>query len=130
MGATKTDKVSNFASHNQKLQQLTKKFEEELLAEKPWQMLGEAKGTQRPADSLLEATPQFEGASKIAPIITVEHTQSIEEMIKSRILAEDWDDVIPRELPDIGMKQNGELPEVSQEKSKLSLGELYEREYL
>jgi U3 small nucleolar RNA-associated protein MPP10 len=52
-------------------------------------------------------------------------------MIKRRVLAEDWDDVIPRELPDIGLnKRNGELPEVSQEKSKLSLGELYEREYL
>jgi U3 small nucleolar RNA-associated protein MPP10 len=67
----------------------------------------------------------------MAPIITVEHTLSIEDMIKKRILAEDWDDVVPRELPDIGMsKRNGELPEVSQEKSKLSLGELYEREYL
>lgn len=126
----KIEKLSNFASHSQKLQQMTKKFEEEMLAEKPWQMLGEAKGSQRPADSLLEATPLFEGASKSAPIITVEHTESLEEMIKARILAEDWDDVIPRELPDIGMKKDGELPEVSQEKSKLSLGELYEREYL
>jgi len=70
-------------------------------------------------------------ASKQAPIITVEHTTNLEEIIKRRILAEDWDDVVPRELPDVGWhKKRGELPEVSQEKSKLGLGELYEREYL
>jgi U3 small nucleolar RNA-associated protein MPP10 len=55
----------------------------------------------------------------------------LEETIKKRILNEDWDDVIPRELPDVGWEsKRGELPEVSQEKSKLGLGELYEREYL
>jgi len=57
--------------------------------------------------------------------------RSLEELIKKRILDEDWDDVVPRELPDVGWhKKRGELPEVSQEKSKLGLGELYEREYL
>jgi U3 small nucleolar RNA-associated protein MPP10 len=102
-----------------------------MLAEKPWQMLGETRSMARPVNSLLDSTPEFEVANKIAPVITVEHTGNLEEIIKRRILAEDWDDVIPRELPDVGWhKQRGELPEVSQEKSKLSLGELYEREYL
>ncbi len=123
--------LSNYTKRNTKLKEMTEELEKDLLAEKPWQMVGEAKGTQRPTNSLLEVTPTFEVATKMAPIITVEHTLSIEEIIKKRILAEDWDDVIPRELPDIGLsKRNGELPEVSQEKSKLSLGELYEREYL
>jgi U3 small nucleolar RNA-associated protein MPP10 len=123
--------MSNYKKRSQKLEDLTQELEQEMLAEKPWQMLGETTGTKRPENSLLEATPEFEFATKMAPIITAEHTESIEEMIKRRILAEDWDDVIPRELPDIGLdKRNGELPEVSQEKSKLSLGELYEREYL
>ena len=126
-----TKKLSNYATKNTKLEKMTEELEKDLLAEKPWQMVGEAKGSQRPTNSLLEVTPTFEIATKMAPIITVEHTLSIEDMIKKRILAEDWDDVVPRELPDIGMsKRNGELPEVSQEKSKLSLGELYEREYL
>ena len=123
--------VSNYSKRNHKLEEMTKELEKDLLAEKPWQMSGETKGTQRPTNSLLEVTPTFEVATKLAPIITVDHTVSIEEMIKRRILAEDWDDVVPRELPDIGLNQRkGELPEVSQEKSKLSLGELYEREYL
>jgi len=124
-------KSSRHAERSNKLEEMTKELEKELLAEKPWQMVGETKGTQRPTNSLLEVTPTFEFATKMAPMVTVEHTLSIEEMIKKRILAEDWDDIVPRELPDIGLdKRNGELPEVSQEKSKLSLGELYEREYL
>jgi len=114
-----------------KLEKQTAQLEKEMLAEKPWQMVGESKGTSRPVNSLLEATPEFEVATKMAPLITVEHTENIEDMIKKRILKEDWDDVAPRELPDVGWnKKRGELPEVSQEKSKLGLGELYEREYL
>lgn len=103
----------------------------EMLAEKPWQMTGESSATARPVNSLLEATPEFEVVNKMAPVITVQHTENLEDVIKRRVLNEDWDDVIPRELPDVGWhKQRGELPEVSQEKSKLGLGELYEREYL
>ena len=129
--ANEDKKLSDFAQRTKKMTALTEVLEKEALAEKPWQMLGEASSKKRPENSLLEVTPEFEFASKMAPIITQEHTVSIEEMIKLRILAEDWDDVVPRELPDIGLdKRNGELPEVSQEKSKLSLGELYEREYL
>ena len=125
------EKLSAYAERSKKLEVMTKDLEKEALAEKPWQMMGESSSKKRPENSLLENTPEFEFATKMAPIITQEHTESIEEMLKRRILAEDWDDVVPRELPDIGLdKRNGELPEVSQEKSKLSLGELYEREYL
>jgi U3 small nucleolar RNA-associated protein MPP10 len=114
-----------------RLRKQTEQLESELLAEKPWQMTGETKSTSRPVNSLLEGTPEFEMASKQAPTITIEHTTNIEEAIKKRIIDEDWDDVVPRELPDVGWhKKRGELPEVSQEKSKLGLGELYEREYL
>jgi U3 small nucleolar RNA-associated protein MPP10 len=114
-----------------KLLAQTEQLEKEMLAEKPWQMTGETGSSSRPLNSLLDSTPEFEVASKMAPVITVEHTADLEEVIKSRILAEDWDDVVPRELPDVGWhKKRGELPEVSQEKAKLGLGELYEREYL
>jgi len=122
------------STHNiksKKLEEQTLRIEEEMMAEKPWKMLGEAKGTNRPSDSLLDSTPEFEVAFKPPPIITAGHTADIEEIIKKRIIEEDWDDVVPRELPDIGAsKRGGEAPEVSQEKSKLGLGELYEREYL
>jgi U3 small nucleolar RNA-associated protein MPP10 len=122
------DKKSKGAS---KLETQIQQLEKDMLAEKPWQMKGETTSSDRPINSLLDSTPEFEIATKMAPVVTVEHTASIEEMIKKRVLEEDWDDVVPRELPDVGWhKKRGELPEVSQEKSKLSLGELYEREYL
>lgn len=74
-----------------KLEEQTKQLESEILAEKPWAMRGETSGTARPLNSLLEATPQFEVSSKVAPIVTQEHSESIEAVIKQRILAEDWD---------------------------------------
>ena len=127
----KNDKKKNLTKEEEKLRRQTDELEKELINEKPWQMKGESKSTSRPTNSLLEGTPEFEMASKQAPIITVEHTIDLEDAIKKRIIAEDWDDVVPRELPDIGWnKKRGEAPEVSQEKSKLGLGELYEREYL
>ena len=127
----KNDKKKFFTKQEEKLRRQTDELEKELIDEKPWQMKGESKSMSRPVNSLLEGTPGFEMASKQAPIITVEHTIDLEEAIKRRIIAEDWDDVVPRELPDIGWdKKRGEAPEVSQEKSKLGLGELYEREYL
>jgi U3 small nucleolar RNA-associated protein MPP10 len=114
-----------------KLLEQTEQLERDILAEKPWQMKGETVSSARPVNSLLDCTPEFEVATKVNPIITIAHTANLEDIIKQRIVAEDWDDVIPRELPDVGWyKKKGELPEVSQEKSKLGLGELYEREYL
>mmetsp|Transcript_2597 Transcript_2597/g.4218 ORF Transcript_2597/g.4218 Transcript_2597/m.4218 type:complete len:871 (+) Transcript_2597:124-2736(+) len=133
MGEEEDDKqkLSTHDIKSKKLEEQTLRLEEEMMAEKPWRMLGEAKGTNRPSDSLLDSTPEFEVAFKPPPIITAGHTADIEEIIKKRIIEEDWDDVIPRELPDIGAsKRGGDAPEVSQEKSKLGLGELYEREYL
>lgn len=124
-------KLSRHERQSEKLQEETKKLEQEMIGAKPWQMVGEAASSARPVNSLLDGAPEFQVASKIAPLITEEHTASLEEVIKRRILAEDWDEVIPRELPDVAWnRKRGELPEVSQEKAKLGLGELYEREYL
>ncbi|KAL7539195.1 hypothetical protein ACHAXR_009078 [Thalassiosira sp. AJA248-18] len=125
-------KLSAHAIQSKKLQEQTLQLEQDMMAEKPWRMMGEAKGTDRTTDSLLDSTPEFEVAFKPPPILTAEHTTDIETMIKQRVIDEDWDDVVPRELPDIGLNKRGggDAPDVSQEKSKLGLGELYEREYL
>lgn len=123
--------TTKLSKRTDRLLQQTDELEQEMLAEKPWHMIGEAKGAARPMNSLIESTPEFETATKAAPVITVEHSLGIEEIVKKRIIAEDWDNVVPRELPDVGWNmKRGEVPEVSQEKSKLGLGELYEREYL
>ena len=50
----------------------------------------------RPENSLLEAALDVERATRVAPVITVEKTASLEEIIKERILAEKFDDVAPK----------------------------------
>ena len=94
-------------------------------------MRGGAGGKNLPSDSLLQSTPEFKSASKSKPVITQEHTSTVENMIKLRVLGEDWDGFTPRALPDVGSRRGGyEEPEVSKEKYKLVLGQLYKREYL
>jgi len=130
---------------NTKLDEQTNIIESSMLAEKPWQLTGEVKSSSRPTNSLLDIMDnnaqdsneqhnnklQFDMAQKLAPIITEEYTHTLESIIKQRILNEEWDDVLPRALPSIlSTNDKEDAPMVSQEKSKLSLGDLYERDYL
>ncbi|KAF0726460.1 hypothetical protein AaE_009607, partial [Aphanomyces astaci] len=62
-----------------------KSLEDEALGDKPWALKGEVKGMARPENSLLEADLEYDRPTKVAPIITVEVTQELEELIKTRI---------------------------------------------
>ena len=85
-----------------------------------------AGGKYIPSGSLFQSTPGFKSVSKAKPIITQEHTSTVENMIKLLVLGEYWDDVISRALPDVGSRRGeDEALEVSQEKLKLDLGEIY-----
>ena len=77
--------------------------------------------------SLLEAVLEYEQATRSAPEITIESTAALEDVIKQRIRDEAWDDVERKVTEQVAKK---ELAEVSQEKSKLGLGEIYEKEYM
>lgn len=61
----------------------------------------------------------------------MESTTALEDVIKQRILDEAFDDVEPRDAPSATtvVSQN-KVPEVSQERSKKGLGELYEEDFL
>ena len=65
-------------------------------------MRGGAGGKYIPSDLLLQSTPEFELESKAKPIITQEHTSTIENMIRLCLLGEDWDNIIPCALSDVG----------------------------
>ena len=56
------------------------------VAPKEWALMGEASSRSRPVNSLLEEDLEFERALKAAPIITEESVNSLEEIIKRRIL--------------------------------------------
>lgn len=121
---------STFERKQRLMLEKIKRLEEENLSEKPWQLMGETNAKKRPVNSLLEEFVTFDVTSAGAPVITEETTLSLEDLIKRRIKDKAWDDVIRKEKPSVQPYEFKRAPELNQEKSKLSLAEVYEKEYL
>ncbi|NWI77085.1 MPP10 protein, partial [Dryoscopus gambensis] len=121
---------SSFEKRQEKMSKKIKSLEEALLEEKPWQLKGEVTGHKRPENSLLEETVLFDHAVRMAPVITEETTFQLEDIIKQRILDEAWDDVVPKEKPKEEAFEYKKRITLDHEKSKLSLAEIYEQEYM
>ncbi len=104
------------------------------MKDKSWELKGEVKGGDRPENSLLSVITDVDRASKPAPIITQEFTTSIEDMIKKRITEGKFNDVVRKTetIDAIGASsaRGNDLPEVSQEKSKLGLGDVYAEQFM
>ncbi|KAK3588802.1 hypothetical protein CHS0354_012015 [Potamilus streckersoni] len=129
-GGKKRETKSSFEKRQEKLTNRISKMEEELLLEKPWQMAGEVGASHRPENSLLEENLQFEHTTRLPPEITEETTMKLEDIIKQRIKDKVWDDVERKVKPKEDVFEYKKRITLDQEKSKLSLGEIYEQEYL
>ncbi|ETO63021.1 hypothetical protein F444_19184 [Phytophthora nicotianae P1976] len=121
--------MSSHQRQRQRLQKEIKDLEQEAISEKPWLLKGEVRSAARPENSLLEAVLDYDRPVKAAPVITEEVSIALEEMIKKRILEDDYDDMI-RKFAGNEEDQKNKLEEVSMEKSKEGLGEIYEKEYM
>ncbi|KAG3118734.1 hypothetical protein PI124_g2763 [Phytophthora idaei] len=121
--------MSSHQRQRQRLQKEIKDLEHEATSEKPWLLKGEVRSAARPENSLLEAVLDYDRPVKAAPVITEEVSIALEEMIKKRILEDDYDDVI-RKFAGNEEDRKNKLEEVSMEKSKEGLGEIYEKEYM
>ncbi|KAK3098861.1 hypothetical protein FSP39_023805 [Pinctada imbricata] len=126
----KTTEKSSFEKHQEKLKDKISKMEDASIAEKPWQLAGEITATSRPENSLLEEHLIYDQTVRLPPVITEETTQTLEEMIRRRIKDKAWDDVERKVKPTENPFEYKKRITLDQEKSKQSLGEIYEQEYL
>ncbi|XP_063432396.1 U3 small nucleolar ribonucleoprotein protein MPP10-like [Mytilus trossulus] len=130
LGRAKPQDKSSYEKRQEKLKEKIKKMEEASLGDKTWQLKGETTGTARPENSLLEEHLMFDHIAKIPKVITEEITETLESLIKRRIKDKAWDDVERKIKPKENPFEYKKRITLDQEKSKQSLGEIYEQEYL
>uniref|UniRef100_A0A093VLX3 U3 small nucleolar ribonucleoprotein protein MPP10 n=1 Tax=Talaromyces marneffei PM1 TaxID=1077442 RepID=A0A093VLX3_TALMA len=122
---------STHEKHKAKIADEIRRLEMANIAKKEWMLAGEARAPQRPLNSLIEEDLEFERVGKPVPVVTNETSEEIEQLIKRRIIAKEFDEVV-RRLPD-SIRQHdisrGRV-EVDQTKPQQSLAELYENEHL
>ncbi|OWB61680.1 hypothetical protein B5S29_g2580 [[Candida] boidinii] len=121
--------LSTFELQQLKIKKEIEKLENEQISEKKWTMKGEVSAKNRKNDSLLIEELQFDRTAKPVPVITQEITESIVDIIRRRIKNEQFDELSKRIISELNNFKNSKKIEVSEEKSKKSLSELYEDEY-
>ena len=136
-GAERTDPADRHSSHQKRQAALAAeihRLEAAAIAERDWTLTGEARAIDRPLNALLEEDLDFERVGKPVPVITSEVSEDIEALIKRRILARDFDEVVRRRPSNLvtGSAQNGKRGgfALDEGKPQQSLAESYEEEYL
>ena len=121
------------SSHEVSKERLAKKIsklEEVAVGEKAWQMGGEVSAPVRPENSLLSEHLEYDSAARQAPVITEAVSRRLEDIILQRVKDKAWDDVERKVKPVEDPLEYKKKLVLDQEKSKLSLAQIYEEEYL
>ena len=125
---------SNHQKRQAKLAAEIRRLEAANVAKRDWQMSGEARASDRPLNSLLEEDLDFERTGKPIPVITNEVSEDIETLIKQRILAREFDEVVRRRPDNLVTGAGKDVRrgrfELDDSKPKQSLAEIYEAEHL
>ncbi|OAQ99822.1 hypothetical protein LLEC1_07087, partial [Akanthomyces lecanii] len=133
--ASAGDPKSRRSAHERrqaKLAEEIRKLEAASVAKREWTLSGEANAVERPTNSLLEQDLDFEYIGKPVPFITPEVSESIDELIKRRILSQEFDEVLKRrpetEALPAGTRRG--LVDIKDSKSDKSLAQIYEEEHV
>ena len=124
---TKSDGKSSYELRQERLKTKIQELEEEAIAPKPWQLMGETKAELRPDNALLEEDLFFDHTTRQAPVITEETTKTLEEIIRQRIKDQAFDDVERKIKPVYDPTEFKKKLVLDQEKSIFSLAEIYEQ---
>ncbi|XP_074522138.1 U3 small nucleolar ribonucleoprotein MPP10 [Halichoeres trimaculatus] len=128
--SAKSESKSSYERRQEKMSEKIQELENAALAEKSWQLSGEVTAQTRPENSMLEEDVEFEQTSRMAPSVTEETTLQLEDIIKQRIKDQAFDDVVRKEKPKEEVFEYKKRLTLDHEKSKHSLAEIYEQEYL
>jgi len=127
----------NLSSHEAAqlaLREEIRRLEAANVAPKNWSLTGETVAPRRPMNSLLEEDLDFERAGKPVHVVTADINESIEELIKRRIVAKEFDEVVRRRPDDLLTgpdPRRGRLrDELSDAKPAQGLADEYEQDHL
>ena len=126
---------ANLSTHERQRAKIAKeiqRLEAANVARKDWTLSGEARAAERPVNSLIEEDLEFERAGKPVPVITNEVSEEIEDLIKRRIIARDFDEVLRRRPDAISAQKEirrGKV-DVDDTKPQQGLADIYEAEHL
>lgn len=121
---------SGFDQRQERLNKKISLLENLAISAKPWQLKGEITAESRPENSLLENVLEFDMSTRPAPVITEETTVRLEDIIRQRIQDRVWDSVQRKEKPVENVHEYRKQLVMDGEKSKLSLTQIYEKDYL
>eukprot|EP00092_Neocalanus_flemingeri_P031592 GFUD01034310.1.p1 GENE.GFUD01034310.1~~GFUD01034310.1.p1 ORF type:complete len:666 (+),score=304.77 GFUD01034310.1:38-2035(+) len=121
---------SNHEVAQERLAKKISRLEENAVGAKPWQMGGEVAAPMRQENSLLAEHLEYDTAARHAPVVTEDVARRLEDIIRQRVKDKAWDDVERKVRPVEDPAEYKKKLVLDQEKSKLSLAQVYEEEFM
>jgi len=121
------------SSHEVQAERLARRIghlEEAAVGGKGWQMGGEVAAPARGENSLLAEHLEYDTAVRAAPVVTEAVARRLEDIVRQRVKDKAWDDVERKVKPVEDPMEYKKKLVLDQEKSKLSLAQVYEEEFV
>lgn len=131
-GPSTTKALSTHEKQRAKIAAEIQRLEAAAISKRDWTLSGEARAADRPVNSLIEEDLEFERVGKPIPIITAEVSEEIEALIKRRIIAREFDELVRRRPDTVGAShaaRRGRV-EIDDTKPSQGLADVYEAEHL